>query len=172
MKDKQNEQQRYIDDYNKSIDKAFILLNALEDYDKNTINKTFFEKYFARKYKEGDYIPKENKVGDIIRDWKGNITTDYNLQNATDTWNKYSHRVYLYDQNQVEVDNRDRQHMIERTKETIQNLKDWRDSAIVKRDFYRDFDLKAFKQDIKSLLEKYGATEYWYYINNQINFLD
>jgi hypothetical protein len=172
MNEKQQEQQGYINEYNKSIERAESLLAGLLIYNKNIINKTFFEKYFTLKVTEQELeYNKDYKLGEPRKDWKGNILTDFKLSNKDFTWQK-GKRIHLYQSHYVDdIESNNKDHIIEKTKETIDNLKRWRDGAIVKRDLYKNFKLEEFKNEYKKLLEKYNGVDINYEIIEQIRFV-
>ena len=161
LDNKIKEKQEYIEKYNEAIKNGFELLEALEDYDKATINKTFFEKYF---------ILKDDK-GEARKDWKGVLYTKFKLSEQEYSWKK-GYTIHLAGYEKVDdIENRDRLHIIERTKDKIQCLKNWRDNAIVERDLYKNLDIDAFIKDIKSVYDKYGVMEEYTTIHDMIKFI-
>lgn len=162
MKDKIEQYTNNIKDYNHGIERAFILLEALEDYEKNNINKTFFEKYFTMLNEDG--TPK--------KDYKGNIYTSFRFSDSQYSFEQ-GKKIFLNVHNSIErIEDTSRLAVIEKTKEYIDLLKTWRDSAIVKRDKYKNFDINAFKADYKKLLEKYNAIDINYDVVECIKFID
>jgi hypothetical protein len=141
---------------------GFELLEKLEEYNGKTINKSFFEKYFTF----------TNEKGEISKNYQDELNTSFRISKSDYSFSKNQFNIYLHRHNRIELENRDRIHIIERTKEQIQSLQNWRDKVITERDFYKNFDLWQFKTDLKDLLTKYNATEYWYYIHNEIPFLN
>ena len=160
MKDKQQEHQTYIENYNEGIKQGFILLEKLEEYDKKTITKAFFEKYFT--------ITGED--GEVRKSWSGDILTEFKLSKREYSWQKGFY-IHLAKNNKVEeIESRERLHIIERVKDTIEKFKTWRDRAIVQRDFFRDFKLEDFKKDLEILKDKYNVGENWYYIYDEVKY--
>lgn len=123
--------------YEKSLERAGELKKALEDYTKNTINKTFFDKYFLTKGEYRDFH--EFSISD----------KQYNIGSHT-------FEIYLNGYEKLEINNRDRIHILEKLNEKIEFLKGWKDSATKKLENILATDEKAIEADIKAVYEKHG----------------
>lgn len=173
MQKKIEQEELYIKEYNDAIVRGYKLLDALEDYTKDTINKTFFEKYFTSKYtSEWKELPQGVKVGDVRKDWKGKIYTEFSLSDSQFSFQK-PFRIFLANSQYIEdIENRNRSHIIEKTKEKIDLLKSWRDNCIVKRDKYKNFKVEEFKKDYKKLVDAYNMQGESHVLCEIVRFVD
>lgn len=172
MENKLKEQEEYIKNYNLAIEQAEKLLAGLLQYDKNIINKTFFEKHFTRLYTENYKDWTGYKLGEPIKR-DGVIVTEFYLSNPQYSFQK-GKRIYLSHNEYIEdIESNQKDYIIEKVKETIAKLCNNRDYCIKRRDNYTNFlkNIGNFKEDYKKLLKKYNAVNINYEIVEEIKFL-
>ncbi len=172
IKDKIEDFTTKIADYNEAIKEGERLLGALIEYDKKTINKTFFEKYFTLRHdKESLEWASGKKEGDARTDWKGNIVTDFKLSPPTYSFQK-GKQIYLYKSYRIEdIESNQREYIEQKTREAIDQLCKNRDYCITKRDALKNFKLEAFKKDYKKLLAQYNGDSIASDVHKEIDYL-
>lgn len=175
MENKIKEQENYIEKYNKAIERGEMLLAGLETYEKNIINKTFFEKFFMSRYTKQDIINLDNsehKEGDIIKDWKGNPYTDFKLSEPQFDWIK-GKRIYLNGDEYIEdILTNKKEEVIKKTKDKLFSLCNWRNDCIKRRDNLKGFDLENFKKAYSKLLSEYNGENISSEVYEKIRFID
>lgn len=135
------ETQEIIKTYCKTLERAEELKKALEDYTKNNINKTFFDKYFLIK---GEY-------------------RDFHAFNISEKQYKFSgshnFEIYLEGHIKIEIDNRERVHILEKTNETIELVKTWLLNAQKREMDILNMDEEAIHAELLAIYEKHGKPD-------------
>jgi hypothetical protein len=152
------------EEYAKGIEAGQKLLTALEDYKGNTINKTFFEKYFSSRYtEEWRELPAGVKIGDIRKDWKGNAYTDFKLSEPRYSFQKGFY-MDLAGNNKVEdIESRERKYIIDKVFEKVSLMKEWKGQTDKKIEKYNSFDEVGFLKAYNNLISEYDMQgEEWF----------
>ncbi len=153
---------KYKDQYAKVLTRLETLLTALKDYNKDAINKTFFEKYFSMKYDSSyDYIPEGSKIGDIRKDWKGNIYTEFHFSDKRWDWEKYYKRIYLAESEYLEASSNKRLDIIKETEQKIDSVKNWIANNDKELANVQSVDEKQLVADLIAVYKKHNAPEIW-----------
>ena len=151
---KEKELLKTIADYKTMLSKAEELEKALADYDKNIINKTFFEKYFTELFTEEYKTWSDYKLGEpIIRN--GVKRTTFFFSDKPYKWADYSKRIWLFRQEYIEVKATDKATVRRATAEKIETLKIWLDNATKHLEEVQATDEETIKREIIAIYNKY-----------------
>jgi hypothetical protein len=154
--------QGYLKIYNEQLERATKILEALEDYDKKTINKTFFEKYFSWK----------NEKGELIRTWKGDISTDVHFSDKQFTWSTYHKRIFIGNSEYIEVQNTDKSEVLQATKIKIGLLQTWISDTKIKMLHIEEIDEEAILQELKEIKQKHKTGILWSELLEKAKYID
>jgi len=131
----------YIDNYSLAIASCDELLKALNDYQKNIINKTFFEKYFLIKGEYKNYT-------------KYSLSApQYNFQEGK--------RIYLGKDKEIIINSNKKLDIIAIIKEEREKFLAWQAQSEQELSGYQEFDEQAFYTDLKKLYTKYNSPKNW-----------
>ena len=133
--------------YNKIITRLNTLIVALSDYDKKTINKTFFDKYFIDK--------------DGRKDWKGRIYTDFHFTDKAYEWQKYAKRIYLDKSEYLEVDDTTKQTVLKQALEKSASVYAWIESAKKELENTQNTDEEQLIKDLQAVYFKHNKPSLW-----------
>ena len=149
--------QEKIKDCKESIEKAEnalarakLLYSGLSTWDKKVVNKTFFEHYFTT----------HDEKGEVRKDWKGKIVTDFRLADMPYSY-MHGKRIHLAMYEYVEVDNADTAHVCERTKSTITSLTERIEQYKQKIKELETVDERAIIKDVLAVWKKHGKPSIW-----------
>jgi len=154
--DRVNELQEYLAQNKKALERLTSLKTALEDYTKDTINKTFFEKYFATG--EKDYL--------------GKLRTTFYLDKSEKPWDDFTHKIYIggysYD---LELKSTKRLDILGVTNAKIEQVNSWINQANEQISKLSAFDEDALIDELKQLYAKHGKPEHWHKILERVRFI-
>lgn len=140
-----NERLEYQSDYIKSLKSLDELQEKLDSYSGKLINKTFYKAV-------GWFRPKDDE-----HYYEGYT---YGIHSATYSFER-DYYIYLEGKHKLEVDSRDRLHIIERIKEEREKLEKWLTESVESEKKLKKFDEKKFFDDVKVLFDKYNQPEHW-----------
>lgn len=149
-KGKIKEYQEVINRTEEAIARAKLLYSALSTWDKKIVNKSFFEHYFTM----------HDTDGEIHKDWKGKIVTDFKFIDMP-----YSHmhgkRIHLGMYEYVEVDNTDTMHVCERVKKMIAILEERIAHYKKSIEELEAVNEEAITKDLIAVWKKHGKPSIW-----------
>jgi len=135
----------------KAITKAEELEKALADYDKATINKRFFEKYFSML----------DEKGEVLKGWKGEAYTAFKFSAPTYSFQK-GKRIYINGNYYIDdIETTDRKELLTIVNNWLAKRKEALTEYEKEMTELTAFDETAFKTDLKALWIKYGKPNHW-----------
>lgn len=152
MKDQKiKELKGYIEGYQKTLKRLNELKIALDNYDKENINKTFFVKYFSRKDDDGK----------VLLNWKGEVSTDFYFSDPSYSFEK-GKKIFI--NNSLYIEN-----IIQKTKteilglvnEKIGHVSNWINTDQNRIISLENFNQDKFIADMRAIYVKYGEPEFW-----------
>jgi hypothetical protein len=150
-KKRADEKKGYVIDATEATNNGRELLKALEEYDKKTINKRFFEKYFTTL----------DDNGEVRKNYQGDIYTKYSFSPALYSFNKGKRISLGRNYNLEDIETTDRLELINLVKAFISQKQGHIDEVNKNIDELEAFDEKGFDADIKALWLKYGKPSIW-----------
>lgn len=146
------EKTAHIKEYNAILDRLETLKIALLDYDKNIINKTFFEKYFTRK----------DEAGAVVKDWKNRIVTDYKFTDPAYSFQKdVDGLIFLAHSEYLEVSGKDKKTVLEAVNSKIDIVAGWINNANNSVKEAKNTNERAIIDDLKAVYKKHNNPSFW-----------
>ena len=147
--EKINQYKSYIISTEKQLARASELLSAVQSWDKNKINKTFFEHYFTM----------HNEQGEVLKDWKGNTITSFAFSEPAYT--NYIKRVFIAEGEYIEVNDTTTSELAGKTRQFIEAKRQGleRYNKVIKD--LEAIDEQAIIKDLLAVYKKHNCDELW-----------
>ncbi len=149
--EKKDQLQQQLENYKKILARVQELKTALSSYDKNIINKTFFEKYFTFK----------DINGELSKDWKGNLNTSFQFSGKAYNFDRYEKRIFLAFSEYVEVNATDKTTVIKAVEEKESNILNWIKTTEERLAENDTIDEETIKAEIIAIFYKYNKPSLW-----------
>lgn len=140
-----------IADISKAIKKANSLAIALADYDKATINKRFFEKYFTL----------FDEKGEVRKSYKGEVYTAFKFSDKTYSFEK-GKKIYIDGHYSIDdIETTDRKELLVIVNNWLAKRKEALTDYEKKLTALTAFNENDFIADLKALWIKHGKPSHW-----------
>lgn len=133
---------------------------ALEEYDKPTINKTFFEKYFTL----------HEDSGEVSKNWKGEIQTGFRFSDKQYSFDRFYKRIYLAGSEYLEVQDNTKEGIYNAVKSRIKVLEEWIEDNKKKQKNLRAINETKILKELRLLKDQYKADEIWSELLDEVKY--
>lgn len=134
----------YIEKYQKSLLQATTLHTALLTHTSKMVDVRFFEKHFT--------IPSDTPR------YKNQVWTLYGMRKTENSWEK-PYSLYGVNNEKIELDSRDTEHVIHATLEKAEKLKTWIAKYEKEVQELEQFNEQALVEDLLALYSKHNVSE-------------